>query len=101
MVTRLGERRVSFEKRRFDEKNVGFFRKPYNLFHVRVRIGAIDDIGNLTASGDFHDLLFEMAKRQGCGIAGVLITPRNADQSVVRRNLKFRGMNSVEIENLL
>jgi hypothetical protein len=32
MVTRLGERRISFEERRFDEKNVSILRKPNDLF---------------------------------------------------------------------
>ena len=49
MVTRLGERRVSFEECRFDENNVSILREPNDLFDVRVRKGAIDDVGNLTA----------------------------------------------------
>jgi len=39
MVTRLGERRVSFEECRFDEKNVSILREPNDLFDVRVRKG--------------------------------------------------------------
>ena len=65
MVTRLGERRVSFEECRFDEKNVSILREPNDLFDVRVRKGAIDHVGDLTTSGDFHDLLFENAKGNG------------------------------------
>ena len=32
MVTRLGERRVSFEECRFDKKNVSILREPSDLF---------------------------------------------------------------------
>jgi hypothetical protein len=84
MVTRLGERRVSFEECRFDKKNVSILREPSDLFDVRVCKGAIDNVGNLTASCDFHDLLFEMAKGEERGLVGGPITPRNFDQSVVR-----------------
>jgi hypothetical protein len=75
LVTHLCERSVSFEECRFIKKNVRILREPNDLFNVRIRKGAIDDIGNLTASGDFPDLLFEKAKGKGHGIVGVPITP--------------------------
>jgi hypothetical protein len=79
MVTRLGDRRVNVEEGRFDEKNISILREPNDLFNVRVRIGAIDNVGNLTARGDFHDLLFEMAKGEERGLVGGPITPCNFD----------------------
>jgi hypothetical protein len=94
MVTRLGERRVSFEECRFDEKNISIFREPNDLFNVRVRVGAIHNVGNLTARGDFHDLLFEIAKWKERGVVEGPIMPRNFNQSVVRRPAKRRVLKN-------
>jgi hypothetical protein len=62
MVTRLGEYRIGLEECRFDKKNVSVTGEANDLFDILVRKGAIDDIGNLRAYGDLHDLLFEKAK---------------------------------------
>jgi hypothetical protein len=69
---------------------VGVFRKPYNLFNVRVRKGAIDNIGNLSPSGDFHNLSSEKSHWERGGPAQVPIAPCNIDQGVVRRAAKRR-----------
>jgi hypothetical protein len=66
MVTRLGERCVSFEE--IDEKDVSVLHEPNDLFDVRVRKGAIDNLSNLTARGDLHDLLFEIAEGKERGL---------------------------------
>jgi hypothetical protein len=58
MVTRLGKRRIGLEECRFDKKNVSVFGQANDLFDIRIREGAIDNVANLTARGDFHDLLF-------------------------------------------
>ena len=63
-------------------------RTIFSIFGFRK--GAIDNIGNLTACGDLHDLLFEKAKGEELGLAGRPIVPRNFDQSVVRRRAKCR-----------
>ena len=90
MVPRLGELRVSFEECRFDENYVSVFRELSDLFDVRVRKGAIDNIGNLTACGDLHNLLFEKAKGENAALPEVPIMPCDIDQSAVRGAAKHR-----------
>src|SRR5262249_19320364 len=77
MLARFRKQCISFEKCGFDEKNVGVFRKPNDLFNIRDGKGTIDNIGNLTARSDFHDLVFEIAKGKGRRLAGARFAPRN------------------------
>src|SRR5579883_1660446 len=84
MVARLRDRRIGIEKCCFDEKNVSIFRKPDDFFNICIRKAAINNIGELAASDDLHDLPFEMAKGKGRQVALLTVLPLNLDQSIVR-----------------
>src|SRR5919201_6338528 len=88
MAARLGNGRIGFKKCRFDEKDVGALCKPYNSFNVGVGEGAIDNIGNLSARGYFHDLLLEETQRESRRRRWLLVAPRDINQRVIRRSAK-------------
>src|SRR6516225_9845278 len=70
MMARLGEGGVGVKECRLDEEDVRALCKPDHVFDIRVREGAIDNVSDLAASGDLHDLLLEQAKRKSCSLCG-------------------------------
>ena len=96
MATHRGCVRVHVEKCRFDEKNVGLSSQPNDLFGIRIRKGAIDDIDDFAPRGDFHDIFLQQAKRKGGGLFGLGVTPGDIDKSVVVRAAEGRLLECAE-----
>ena len=95
MVTRLGERRVSFEECRFDKKNVSILREPSDLFDVRVCKGAIDNVGAVIFMISFlrwprgrNAALSEGRSRHATSIK----VPSGAPRSVACLNARSHGL---------
>ena len=67
MMPGRGALAVSVEKCCFDEQDIGAAREIDDLFCIRRCERGVDDVDDLAAPGDVHDLLLEGAERQ-CGL---------------------------------